>query len=110
MSCIKTRSHKRGPIADHHREDFFAALVNYGDLVEINNSISRRRSAASISPVRDQFGDAFFGQSTLKGPSLFGTFLFYRDSQHALVSPSSCITEQFAREPCSISQRLSSLS
>ena len=38
MSCIKTRSHKRGPIADHHREDFFAALVNYGDLVEVNNS------------------------------------------------------------------------
>jgi hypothetical protein len=93
MFCIKTCCHKRGPFADHHREDLFAAFVDYGDLVEINNAMSRRGSAASCLPIRDQLGDAFFGQSALKGPSLFGFFFFHRDSQHAFCLPESPICE-----------------
>src|ERR1700679_2071459 len=51
--------------------------------------MSRRGSTASRFPIRDQLGDAFFGQSALKGPSLFGTLFFYRDSQHAFCLPES---------------------
>src|ERR1700733_16173824 len=86
MLCVKTCCHKRGPFVDHHGEDLFAAFVNYRDLVEVNNPISRRGSAASRLPIRDQLGDAFFRKTALKSPSLFGIFFFYRDSQHALVS------------------------
>ena len=41
MLCIETCRHKLRSFADHHRENLFTALVNYGDLVEVDNADSR---------------------------------------------------------------------
>ena len=76
MLCIETCCHKRGAFADHHGENLFAAFVDCRDLVQVNDAISGRRAAASRLPIRDQLGDAFFCESALKSPSLFGTFSF----------------------------------
>jgi hypothetical protein len=93
MFCVQTGCHKLHAFADHHRENLFTALVNYRDLVEVNNAIRCRRATASCSPIRDQLGDTFFRQSALKDPSLFGYFFFHRDSQHAFCLPESPICE-----------------
>jgi hypothetical protein len=41
MLCIQTRCHKLRSFIDHHRENLFAALVNYRDLVEVDNAVFR---------------------------------------------------------------------
>ena len=41
MLCIQTRCHKLRSFVDHHRENLFTALVNYCDLVEVDNAVSR---------------------------------------------------------------------
>src|SRR5258708_4390768 len=41
MLCIQTRCHKLRSFIDHHRENLFTALVNYRDLIEVDNAVSR---------------------------------------------------------------------
>ena len=43
MLCIQTRCHKLRSFVDHHRENLFTALVNYRDLVEVDNAVPADR-------------------------------------------------------------------
>jgi len=51
MLCIQTRCHKLRSFVDHHRKNLFTALVNYRDLVEVDNAVfadGRLRAALQL--------------------------------------------------------------
>ena len=77
--CVQTARYEPRALIDHHRQNFFAALVDDGNLVEIDDPIACRRTIPSGLPVRDQFCYAVFSQPTLKDPSLFSIDLLHRN-------------------------------
>jgi hypothetical protein len=38
--CIQTACHEPRSLIDHHRQNFFAALVDNGNLVEIDDTLA----------------------------------------------------------------------
>jgi hypothetical protein len=83
---VQTVRHKRDALADHHRQYFFTALVDDGNLIEVDDPIASGPMVLGRLPIGDEFRDRISGQVTLKDPLLSSINLLDRDSQHWFVS------------------------